>query len=294
MLLGLTQIAVVRINKMYQTHQVVFKRIGHSATDIHFHYVRIPVNLSKIIQTPSKAMETKEGSIKNVYQQLLMYYKDQQRGNVADKHQAHLAAQLLMDSSDFIMNRWSTQLISIKNDILSVTLTLPTSNTGTERQLELLFGLGATLFGLYNYINHNADNMQITKNTQSISSLTHFSEIQENYLKHLEIEVANNGYLYIHSLKFNPAILVSACQDITFQTSVISDKFLSTIQQLQVKRLSPLYCGQTPFKHLQLKAQKSNMDLLISALSDLFQIDVSYFYKSSTKELNIFLHVPMV
>jgi hypothetical protein len=36
------------------------------------------------------------------------------------------------------------------------------------------------------------------------------------------------------------------------------------------------------------------MDLLISAPSDLFQIDVSYFYKSHTNELNIFLHVPMV
>ena len=36
------------------------------------------------------------------------------------------------------------------------------------------------------------------------------------------------------------------------------------------------------------------MDLLILAPSDLFQIDVSYFYKLSTKELNIFLHVPMV
>jgi hypothetical protein len=36
------------------------------------------------------------------------------------------------------------------------------------------------------------------------------------------------------------------------------------------------------------------VDLLISAPSDLFQIDVSYFYKSHTNELNIFLHIPMV
>ena len=36
------------------------------------------------------------------------------------------------------------------------------------------------------------------------------------------------------------------------------------------------------------------MDLLISAPSDLFQIDVSYFYKSHTNKLNIFLHIPMV
>jgi hypothetical protein len=92
--------------------------------------------------------------------------------------------------------------------------------------------------------------------------------------------------------------LVSACQDIAFQTSVISDKFLTTIQQLQVKLLASNFIqGSTMvklFEHLQLKAQSGNMNVLISASSDLFQIDVSYFYKSSTMELNIFLHVPVV
>jgi hypothetical protein len=144
-----------------------------------------------------------------------MYSKDHQRGNIADQHQAHLAAQLIKETSDFIMNKSSNQLISIQNNFKPVTSTLPNSNTRTERQLELLFGLGATLSSLYNYINHNAENTQITKNTQSISSLTHISEIQD-HLKHLDIEVTNNCYLYLQSLKFNPAILVSACQDLKF------------------------------------------------------------------------------
>jgi pyruvoyl-dependent arginine decarboxylase (PvlArgDC) len=55
------------------------------------------------------------------------------------------------------------QLSAIKNNLLSVTSTLPKSNTRPERQLELLFGIGATLFSLYNYINTQADNAQITK-----------------------------------------------------------------------------------------------------------------------------------
>jgi hypothetical protein len=109
--------------------------------------------------------------------------------------------------------------------------------------------------------------------------------------------VANNRYFYLQSLEFNIAILVSACQGITFQTNSISVKFLSTIQQLQVKRLSLNFLqGSTVLelhKHLQLKAQNGNMAFLISAPSDLFQIDVSYFYKSPTNELNIFVHVPM-
>jgi hypothetical protein len=132
-----------------------------------------------------------------MYQQSLMYYKDQQRDNVANKHQAHLAAQLLKDTISFKMNMSSNQLISSKNIIMSVTSALPTSNHRTERQLGLLFGLGAKLFSLYNYINHDADSTHIAKNTLSISSFTHITEIQESHLKHLEIEVANNCYLYL-------------------------------------------------------------------------------------------------
>jgi GTPase Era involved in 16S rRNA processing len=113
MLLELTQSAVVRINKKDQTHQVVFKSIGHYATDVYFHHVRIPVNLSNVIETPKKAMQTIEAYIKNVYQSLLMYYNHYQRSNIADKHQAHLAAQLIKDSSHFIMNMSSDELVSI-------------------------------------------------------------------------------------------------------------------------------------------------------------------------------------
>jgi hypothetical protein len=44
---------------------------------------------------------------------------------------------------------------------------LPESNTRPECQLELLFGIGATLFSLSNYINTQTENAQITRNTPS-------------------------------------------------------------------------------------------------------------------------------
>jgi hypothetical protein len=113
-----------------------------------------------------------------------MYYKVHQRGNIAGKHQAHLAAQLVKDTSGFIVNASSDQLVFMKNNLLSITSALANSNNRPERQLDLIFGLGATLFSLYNYINHNADNSQTNKNTQSISSLSHISEIQEDHMKH--------------------------------------------------------------------------------------------------------------
>jgi hypothetical protein len=125
MLVGMTQSAVIRINKMDQIHQVVFKRIGHYATDVLFHHVRILVNLSNVIETLRKAMQTIEAYIKNVHQQLLMYFKDHQRGNITDKHQAHLAALLVKDTSDFILNMSSDQLGSIQNNLMSISSTLP-------------------------------------------------------------------------------------------------------------------------------------------------------------------------
>ena len=276
--------AVINVDKTVQNHQVVFKRIGHYATNVHYHHVRIPVDLSKIIETPTLALQKMKGYVKDVYQQSLMYYRDEGRGNVVDKHQAHLAATLIKEQSDYILNTSSDQLSAIKNNLLSITSTLPESNTRPERQLELLFGIGATLFSLYNYINTQSDTAQITRNKNSIRSLTHIAEIQEDHLKHLDIEMATNRYLYLQNLKFNPALLLSATQDITMQTNAVSNKFTNTIQQLQVKRLSPDFLqGETIIKlftHLQNIAHNGNMALLISAPSDLFQIDVSYFYKS--------------
>jgi hypothetical protein len=187
--------------------------------------VRIPVKLTNIIETPTVAMQHMRRYVKEVYQQSIMYYKDERRGNMVDEHQAHLAATLVKETSEYILNTSTDQLSAIKNNLLTVTSTLPESNSRPERQLELLFGIEATLFSLYNYINTQADNAQITRNKNSINSLTHIAEIQEDHLKHLEIEMANNHYLYLQNLKFNPALLVSAAQDITMQTSAAFSRF---------------------------------------------------------------------
>jgi hypothetical protein len=148
--------------------------------------------MSKIIETPTKAMQQIKSYVKEVYQQSLKCYRDERRGNMMDKHQAHLAATLIKETSDYILNPTTDQITAIKNNLMSITSTLPESNTRPERQLELLFGIGATLFSLYNYINTQADNAQISRNKKSISSLTHIAEIQEDHLKHLEIEMAND------------------------------------------------------------------------------------------------------
>jgi hypothetical protein len=131
------------------------------------------------------------------------------------------------------------------------------------------------------------------QSTQSISCFTHISEIQEDHLKHLDIEVANNRYFYLQSLKFNPAILEFACQDITFQTSVISDKFLSTIQQLQVKQLSPNYLqGSTMVELYKPKTEKWTSSFLhLRTCSQLMYLTSK---NCQQRSLTFFLHEPIV
>ena len=48
------------------------------------------------------------------------------------------------------------------------------------------------------------------------------------------------------------------------------------------------------YKEMQQKADFNKMELLLNSPADLFKIEVSYFYKPETQEINMFLHVPMV
>jgi hypothetical protein len=84
--------------------------------------------------------------------------------------------------------------------------------------------------------------MQIIKNIQKYTIYLKLNPYLWNLLSPFETPRYWSGQqpLFLSSiLDFNPAILISACQDITFQTNLISDKYLSTIQPLQVKRPSP-------------------------------------------------------
>ena len=72
---------------------------------------------------------------------------------------------------------------------------------------------------------------------------------------------------------------------------------MGSVQQLQIHRLSTnLLRGSTVtaiYKEMQNKADTNKMELLLNSPADLFKIEVSYFYKPQTQEINMFLHVPM-
>ena len=50
-----------------QNHQVIFSNIGHFATNVNFHHVRIPVNLTTIIDTPKAPLQKIKAQNRDVY-----------------------------------------------------------------------------------------------------------------------------------------------------------------------------------------------------------------------------------
>jgi hypothetical protein len=76
------------------------QRLRNYMTEMHFHHIQIPVHLLKVIGTLIKAKNGIKTYVKNVYQQSLIYNRDDQRENRMDKQYANLAALLIKDRSD--------------------------------------------------------------------------------------------------------------------------------------------------------------------------------------------------
>jgi hypothetical protein len=117
-----------------------------------------------------------------LYQQSFNSLRNEQRGKVSiDKHKDHLAASVIKESSDYILNTSSSQLTSIKNNLLSHQH-CPNQKLGQKDSFNssLVQGLiysDCTIISTSNLI---AD--KFLENTLSIKDLTHIAEIQENHL----------------------------------------------------------------------------------------------------------------
>jgi hypothetical protein len=76
--------------------------------------------------------------VKEVYEQSIRYYRDEKKGNMVDKHQAHLAATLLKETRDYIVNKSTDQLSALKNNLLSVTYSDGNSSDTTDQGGEMV------------------------------------------------------------------------------------------------------------------------------------------------------------
>ena len=117
-------------------------------------------------------------------------------------------------------------------------------------------------------------------------------------MEHLDLQVLSNEKETLEILRYNPAILASAANQLIFQAIDVSNRIQATVQEAQHNRLSTqLLPGETivkMYKFLENAAKEKGLELLISQPVDLYQTELSYFYREEDQMLNLFLHIPMV
>ena len=278
-------------------HQIVFKRMGDFATEVEFHHIHIPVDLMAVETTADVAIRIIQSYSDNIYQETVMHYHKDNRYPEEDKAKSY--SELITNQNNFVTNNSLIILHQLQEALISMTDALPQSSSKLDkRQLGFLFGLAGTAFATENAerifklekADYNGD--------QRVQTLTHITEIQENHLSHLDIKINSNERQILEALRYDPAMLTSSTNVLIFKTWDIVTRIQATVQQAQINRLSTsLLQGHTinkMFEFLGKAAESRGMKLMIQKPVDLFQIEMSYFYRPQDKKLNLFLHVPMV
>jgi hypothetical protein len=82
-----------------QEHQIFFRQMGEYAKDVKIHHVHIPIYLDKINQVAVKAIEKVKAYAKNVYEESMMHYHEDNQ--YANKKKSQGYAKLITDQNIF-------------------------------------------------------------------------------------------------------------------------------------------------------------------------------------------------
>jgi len=139
----------------------------------------------------------------------------------------------------------------------------------------------------------------VGENSRKINTIIDISDIHSEHLQNLRLSVDKLTDLFTAMVKNNPAHLITNIDCTLEMGHEVQTRITNLVQQAQNKRLSvDLLTPKTlklVFEHLQNQAEQSNLELLISKPSDLFQIDhIDIDYLHTNKTLTLILHVPMV
>jgi hypothetical protein len=96
-----------------------------------------------------------------------------------------------------------------------------------------MFGLMDTALSAINAVQTNILQKQSEITSDRLATLTNISQIQEDYLGHLDIEKLTQEWIMLNALRYNPAILATAAHQIVLNPSDIIHKVKATIQQAQ-------------------------------------------------------------
>jgi hypothetical protein len=125
-------------------------------------------------------------------------------------------------------------------------------------------------FGAINAIQIKSIKKQTLSNRKDI--MTHINKIQENHLKHSELEIASQNKIILNALRYNPAVLATTANQVVIKSSeIIIHKVKATIQQAQNNRLpKKLLQGDTVNKTFEFIVKRARDWMLARTINEKF------------------------
>jgi len=167
------------------------------------------------------------------------------------------------------------------------------------RQKRFITGLLGSYFGIKsNYkVNELLKHFNEFKD-KNFNRVVNALEIVKYRSARLEVDHDLLVQMQLIMAKRKPLRLVAAAMQIQRNLESKNEKLIDAITAAQYQRLSPnLLTGeelQILFTGIENIAKRENCLLFISQPSDLFQVEVSFYYQKNTESVHLFLHVPLV
>ena len=199
----------------------------------------------------------------------------------------------------FIRDDGSSNLANLKLDdevVEPELLNLHKSGNRTKRFLPFLAlltlvpGVMGTALGIYNTAQISHVWSEITKNTRQINSLIKVAEEHQAFMLYLEKSLFD-----LADAIQNTILYTAVLNRVTNQIRLRIHKSIHTIQQANHRRLAIDYLSPHEstllYSRLLARAESYSCELGIDKHSDLFQLEVSYFFNGNT--VSLVLHVPI-
>ena len=290
------------------SYQVVFEDVGqvatsvsylHIAIDLHFPEVKTAIDdYKKVIDGAFAAIAPFSFPDNHPYVEIL--WRPIMRNYTADffslRNQFHTRHQNLVKRYDHISSIMPFTAKSA-TDAYSIDDVRFRRATRVKRFLPLVILKGAvgTLMGLYN--RHQTKKLrEILDTTVKEQKRLLITDATQTY----DIKNLQSAYNYLpsivsHTNLMGPMLLLVRLLEIEMMIDVELHRIADSVQQAQHRRLSITTLTndklRKAFNRIVSRTKELKMELLIEQPSDLFQIEVSYFFDG--EDISLLLHVPM-
>jgi hypothetical protein len=308
-------------------HHVIFENIGQMAGALSYLHVKLTLNLSSIV-----AQQKRYTSLLQELQDLLAVNPPDWNNTAAWAYQEKFKAatelrynlhrkvaeahfndsQEMTENLEALRSRMPDVPAVRSNLVPDLRFTRSTSHGNSTHWngpkakvlrggkflnfLSLPMGIFGTYMGLYNkaQIDQLRRDLQVTQATQG--RLIEVVQEQGHLLKQITSAIHHIAHSFEVLVSNDPALTSTRLSRIEDQIRNRYNIAVHVIQQAQHRRLAIDFLSQEQLRHLYLKiqehAQENSCALLTQHHSDLFQLELSYFFDGA--DVHLLLHVPMV